>query len=271
LEFRNKEFDGPYEVSEVQIEIEGQILRGILYFPAEKYKKPYPVVVHFHGFPQLFTLTEIVRKYEYLLILGYSLIVFNFRGYRFSEGKISIQSQVSDAFKIIEFVEIMTKNDIFDIKDVNILGYDFGAYIALILCSKIHIINKLLLISPILDLKKHVYGDEFSKVLSYINRFLPGNLNGIQNINDFIDLTKNELKINDFQIKNFIKNLKYRKLKIITGENDKITPLSEVKGIISKIKNKIELFVIENMDHDCVNEDELETLKREILSYFSIK
>ncbi|MFX1568182.1 MAG: alpha/beta hydrolase family protein [Promethearchaeota archaeon] len=271
MEFRNKEFDGPYEVSEVQIDIEGLILRGILYFPGEKYKKPYPIVIHFHGFPQLFTLTEIVKKYEYLLTLGYSLIVFNFRGYRFSEGKISIKSQVTDALSVIQFVEKMAKNGIFDINDVNILGHDFGAYITLFLCSKINFINRIILICPILDLKKHVYGDEFSKVLSYINRFLPGNLNGIQNINDFIELTKNELKIDEFQIKKFIKNLKYRKMKIITGECDKITPLSEVKKIINQIKNKIELYVIKNMDHDCINEDELEILKREILNYFSKK
>ena len=269
MEFRKKEFDGPYEVSEVQIDIEGQTLRGIIYFPEEKYKKPYPLVIHFHGFPQLFTLTEIVKKYEYLLTFGYSLIVFNFRGYRFSEGKISIKSQVLDAFKIIEFVEIMAKNNIFNLNDVNLIGHDFGAYIALILCSKIHIINKLILISPILDLRKHVYSDEFSKALSYINRFLPGNINGIENIESFIELTKNELNDDEFQIEKFIKNLKNRKMKIITGEYDKITPLSEIKGIFDQVKIKSELSIIENMDHDYTNEEELEILNREIYSFFN--
>jgi pimeloyl-ACP methyl ester carboxylesterase len=269
LEFRNKQFDGEYEVSEVQIDIEGQILRGILYFPGKKYKKPYPIIIYFHGFPQLFTLTEIIKKYEILLTMGYSFLVFNFRGYRFSEGKTSITSQVSDALKIIEFVEIMCKNGIFNLSDVNILSHDFGAYIALILCSKIRIINRLVLISPILDLKRHVYADEFSKALGYINKFLPGNVNGIEDINSFIQLTKKELNIDEFQIDKFVKNLKNRKIMIITGENDKITPLSEVNGIRDQIEIKVELLIIEDMDHDFVIEEELETLNRGLLDYFS--
>ena len=134
MEFKNKEFDGPYEVSEIQISNNGQIFRGLLYFPSEKFKKPYSVVIYFHGFPQIFSLTEIVKTYKFLLDLGYAFVVFNFRGFRFSEGQVSINSQVSDSLKIIEFVEIMIKNNIFNINDINILGHDFGAYIALILC-----------------------------------------------------------------------------------------------------------------------------------------
>ncbi len=268
MEFSKKEYDGEYEVSEFQINNEGQILRGLLYFPVEKYEKPYPIVIYFHGFPQLFTLTELTKKYESLLNLGYSFMTFNFRGYRFSEGRISIKSQVSDALKVIEFVKIMAKNDIFNINDVNILSHDFGTYIALILCSKVYIVNRLMLVSPILDLKKHVYGDEFPKALGYINRFLPGNINGIENINDFLELTKNELKIDEFKIEKFIRNLKIRKFKIITGESDKITPLSEVNRIIEQVKIDSELFIIEKMDHDYVNEDDLEILNREIFNFF---
>ena len=63
---------------------------------------------------------------------------------RFSEGEISIKSQISDALKIIEFIRIIAKEKIFDKDNINILSYDFGAYIALILCSKIKEINRLL-------------------------------------------------------------------------------------------------------------------------------
>ncbi|MFX1402110.1 MAG: hypothetical protein ACFE8V_12785, partial [Promethearchaeota archaeon] len=56
------------------------------------------------------------------------------------------------------------------------------------------IINKLLLLCPILDLEKHVYSEKFSKSLQYINRFLPGNIHGIEDVNLFFTNTKLELK-----------------------------------------------------------------------------
>jgi len=268
LEFKNKIFDGEYEVSEVQINNEGQIFRGVLYFPAERFKKPYPLVIYFHGFSELFTLTEIARKYEYILDLGYSLIIFNFRGYRISEGSISISSQISDSLKIIEFANIMAKKKIFDINNINILGYDFGAYIALMLCSRIETINKLIIVSPILDLKKHVNNVNFPIALNYINRFLPGYIRGIENIEEFIEATKEELNNDQFQIEKFINQLKMRKLKIIIGEIDKLTPISEVKTVFQKTNVTYELSIIENMDHECVNEEELENLNKEIMKYY---
>ncbi len=268
MEFKNKIFDGEYEVSEVQINNEGQIFRGLLYFPAERFKKPYPLVIYFHGFPELFTLTEIVRKYKYILDLGYSLLIFNFRGYRISEGSISIGSQISDSLKMLEFVEIMAKNKIFNVNNINILGYDFGAYIALMLCSRINTINKLIIVSPILDLKKHVNSIDFPRALSYINRFLPGYIRGIENIEKFIETTKEELNNDQFQIEKFINQLKIKKLKIVIGEIDNLTPISEVKKVFQKTNVRYELSIIDNMDHECGDEAELENLNKEILKYY---
>ncbi|MEE9379605.1 MAG: alpha/beta fold hydrolase [Candidatus Lokiarchaeia archaeon] len=268
MEFKNKQFDGSYEVSSLEINNDGQLLRGLLYFPSEKFKKPYPVIIYFHGFPQLFSLKEIVKNYKILLDLGYALIVFNFRGYRYSEGNVSLQSQISDGFKIIEFVELLTKEDIFKKNNINIIAHDLGAYIALILCSQIKTINKLNLISPILDLKKHIYSKDFPKILSYINRFLPGNIKGIENIEDFIKFTKLELNKEEFQIEKFIKNLKNIKMKVVIGENDKITPLFEVKTILNHTNIRYELSLIENMDHNYVDDEEFEKLNKEIINYF---
>ncbi|MFW9999320.1 MAG: alpha/beta hydrolase family protein [Candidatus Hodarchaeota archaeon] len=268
MEFKNKQFDGSYEVATIDIYNNNELFKGILYYPPVSFPKPYPVIIYFHGFPQLFTLQELVKRYQYLLDYGYAFITFNFRGYRYSEGKVSIKSQVSDALKITEFIETMASDNVFNPTNINIIAHDFGAYIALILSSKIGIVNKLILISPILDLKKHIYSNDFPKTLSYINRFLPGNINGIQNINDFIEYTKAELDNDEYQIERFIKNLKYKKLKILIGENDKLTPISEVKKMINQIEIGSELFIIENMDHDCVNENKLEILNQEILDFF---
>lgn len=265
MEFENKQFDGPYEVSEIQID---QMLRGMLYFPPESFKKPYPLIIYFHGFPQLFPLIEFIKRYKFMLDIGYSLIVFNFRGYSYSEGKISINSQVLDGQKVIEFVNAMAKKEFFDINNINIIAHDFGAYIALILCSKVRVVNKLLLISPILELKKRINGEDFKKALHYINRFLPGNVKGIENIEEFIQMTKNELSKEEFQIEKGITKLKNKQLKIIIGEMDKVMPIVEAKKILSGANITPDILIVDGMDHECI--EDFKKFNDEVLKFFKI-
>jgi len=268
LAFKRKQYDGPYEISEIEIQNEGEIFRGLLYFPPKAFKKPYSLIIYFHGFPQLFTFKEIVKEHSYLLDMGYAFLVFNFRGYRFSEGKVSIKSQVFDSLKIIEFVKLMDQKSIINLKDTNLIAHDFGAYIALLVSSKTKLINKILLISPIINLKKHVYSKEFAKTLAYINRFLVGNVIGIENIDKFIEMTKKELNHKEFQINESISRLKINEFKIIIGENDKITPLTEIESIKQAANITPSIFVIKGMDHECMEDNEIKKLKLEIQHFF---
>lgn len=268
MEFKEKQYDGPYEISEVEIQNEGQVFRGIIYFPPESYRKPYPLIIYFHDFPQLFTLKEIVVEHQYVLEMGFAFLVFNRRGYNYSEGSVSIVSQASDSLKIIEFVQIMSKLGYFDIYNINILAKGFGSYIALNLCSQIQIINKLLLLSPILDLEKHVNNENFSRSLNYINQFLANHIQGIENVNQFIEITKAELKQKKYKIYDFINSIKYNQLKIILGDLDKATPLSEVKQILKNHMKNIDLVIIANMDHDCTDDDDYSRTNREIKIFF---
>ncbi|MFW9771838.1 MAG: alpha/beta hydrolase family protein [Candidatus Thorarchaeota archaeon] len=268
MEFKEKQYDGPYEVSEVEIDNKRQIFRGILYYPPKSFKKPYPLIIYFHDFPQLFTLKELVIEHQYLLDLGFAFLVFNFRGYRHSEGTISIESQASDSIKVTEFVRVMSEHGNFDINNINILAKGFGSYIALILCSQTTFTNKILLLCPILDLEKHVYSENFAHSLNYINRFLPGNIQGIENVDQFIEITKLELKDKNYNIYSFIDSVQYNKLKIILGEADKITPLSEVKDILKNHLKDVELVIIRNMEHDCVDDNNFTRINKEIKFFF---
>ncbi|TFF98663.1 MAG: alpha/beta fold hydrolase [Promethearchaeota archaeon] len=264
------QYDGPYEVSSIELQIDEDIFKGILYFPPKKYLKPYPVILFFHGFPQLFTLQEIIRKYQYLLDLGFAFIAINFRGYQYSEGKISISTQVSDGLKLVEFAKKMAEKNIFDEENINILAEDFGAYISLIVCSKTHLINKLLLLSPIIDLKKHVYENSFLTILRYIDTYLPGNVRGIDDFENFIQMTKHELSRDEFKLKFAIKNLKVNSFKIIIGEDDKITPSSELEVFnqFYKINPEFERTIIEVMEHEPFYEEEIKLIEKEIKRFF---
>lgn len=268
MEFKEKQFDGPYEVIEIDINNKGEIFKGLLYFPPAPIKKPYPLIIYFHGFPQLFPLQEIIRNYEFMLDRGFAFLLFNFRGYRYSEGNISIEGQFSDAIHIIEFAEKLADKGILDLENINIIAHDFGAYIALILCSKSNLIHKLLLISPLLNIERHVNNDNFKDVLAYINRFLPGNIRGIENAEGFIEYTKNELLMEDFQWHDIIKHLKNNSLKIVIGERDKVTPISEVNFLQQNSNIFTEVAIIKDMDHYSLEDEQLEDINGEIKEFF---
>ena len=124
--------------------------------------------------------------------------------------------------------------------------------------------------SPILNLERHVYNEDFEKVLNYINRFLPGNVRGLENVEVFVKKTKKELSKKDFKIGTIIKRLKNKKLIIIIGEKDKITPISEVNGVMKNSNLIPEIVIIKDMDHQCIEDKELEEVRKKIEDIFKI-
>ncbi|MFO7794669.1 MAG: alpha/beta hydrolase family protein [Promethearchaeati archaeon] len=269
MEFKDKQYDGKFEVFEIEIHNQGERIRGILYFPPNKFLKPYPLIIYFHEFPQLLSFQNIIRDYKYLLEMGYAFLMFNFRGYRLSEGEISLRSQVSDGLSVCEFVSKMADKNIFDLDDINIIANDLGAYIALLLTHKIDLINRLLLISPIIDLEKHVFQEDFKRVLEYIKKFLPTSIRGTNDIQEFIKSTKEELSEKHLNLNQVAEKLQYKKLKIIMGEDDKITPLKEVNFLVKNQHKDLILIVIKDMDHEPFEDNEFEKIKSEIKLFFS--
>ncbi|MHA1723501.1 MAG: alpha/beta hydrolase [Promethearchaeota archaeon] len=264
MEFNKKQFDGPYEVIGIEINIEGEMLRGVLYLPPPPHEKPHPIIIYFHGFPQLTPFQEIAREYSFLLDMGYGFVIFNFRGYEISDGKVSLQSQLQDAFHVLELANKLAEKSLIVKENINIFAHDLGGFIACI-CCKVRPINKLLLLSPILDLNRHVYDERFKDSLGYINHFLPGHVRGIEDVDSFIKMAKDELADPQFKIN----QLKVNEFAIIIGKNDKITPLLEVHDIFHDINQDLKLITIPNMDHECLNDDELEQIKKEIKNFFT--
>lgn len=268
MEFNEKQYDGPYEVSAVEININEQLLRGLLYLPEESYAKPYPIVTYFHDFPNLISLHQIAANLEFLLKLGFSLLVFDFRGYNNSQGKLSIQSQVQDSLKIAEFIQLMGKKGIFKLQELNVLAHGFGSYIALLLCSKIKFINNILLLSPILDVKKRVKDDSFVKTLEYIKRYLPENVHGIENIEYFLSKIKSELNSTEYQVEKVLNEMVYSKMKIIIGSENRFIDISELEIKIFDQLTNVEVVLIEHMDHDWTEEGSINKIQEEIQTFF---
>lgn len=268
MEFDIIQYDGPYGIVKLELKNKNQLLKGLIYLPPKPFNKPYPLIIYFHGFPQLFLLEEIIENYKFLLDSGYAFLALNFRGYQDSEGEISLTSHLSDAQNIISYVNKLIDQELIDLANINIIGQDFGAFIALLLCSKINNINRLLLLSPILDLKAHVYSEGFAKNLDYINRFIPGKVRGINDIDKFIKLTKKELSKKDNDIERAIKNLNLKKFMVIHGEDDKITPMREVKEMLVKTNLAPQLIFIKSMEHEHILDEEMENINSKIAKFF---
>jgi len=265
--FKEKIFDGPYEVVEIQITNEGKNFRGIIYFPDKnKFKKPFPVIIYFQGFPQILPFFHIIQELKYLLNLGFAIILVYLRGYKFSEGTISIQGQISDGLKIIDFLELMAKKSVIDNKYINILARDFGAFISLAISSKIDKINYLGILNPILDVSKHIESKKFHETLNYINKFLPGMIHGIENVDKFIKNTIIELR--DYPIQKIISHLNAKKIMVILGEKDKITPLEEFYRIFNNCNVSFIEVIIDKMEHEPAFEIEKNLIEQEFSTFF---
>lgn len=265
--FKQKIYDGTYEVAEIQITNEGKVFRGIIYIPDEKkFKKPHPVIIYLQGFPQILPFSYIIQELKYLLELGFSIVLIYLRGYKFSEGTISIPGQVSDGLKIIEFLELMAKKNIIDDNRISILARDFGAFITLIISTKTNKIKYLGLLNPILDVVKHVKNNKFRETLNYINEFLPRMIHGINNVDEFIEKTLIQLK--NYPIQEIISQLNAKKIMVILGEKDKITPLEEFYRIFDNcIVSFIEV-IIDNMEHEPAFEIEKKIIEQEFSTFF---
>lgn len=268
MEFKEKEFDGPYEVCGIEIYCEDEKFKGGLYYPPETFSKPYPVIIYFHGFPELCTLQENVKQHSFLLDKGYAFITFNFRGHRPSQGTLSINSQVNDTLKVMDFIEKLHHHQILDRENVNLVAHDFGAYIALILCSILKNINRVLLLSPIINPKRHVESENFPKVLQYLNRFLPGVVKGVEDPQKFIERAKKELNQKSFQIENVVSNLHCSLLKILVGVHDDIANVSEIEAIFKSSNIKPLIETVEDMEHECIDYEEFMELKEKVLEFF---
>lgn len=268
MEFDEKQYDGPYEVTAVEINIEEQLLRGLLYFPRDLHSKPFPVITYFHDFPQIFSLHQIIVNLEFLLKNGFSLLVFNFRGYGQSQGTVSLKSQLQDAVKIAEFVQLMGKKGIFKRQELNILSHGFGSYFALLLCSTINFVNNVLLMSPILDVKNKVNNHAFVNLLQYLNRYLPGIVHGIENVDNFISKTKLELNNDRYQVEKVLNDMKFNKLKIIVGNDNKFIDISQLNVTLVNYLVNTELVLIEQMEHEWIEEDCISEIQEQILSFF---
>ena len=46
MEFKEKQYDGLYEVSELEFHIKNQFFKGLLYFPPESFQKPYSLIIY---------------------------------------------------------------------------------------------------------------------------------------------------------------------------------------------------------------------------------
>ncbi|GAH37031.1 unnamed protein product, partial [marine sediment metagenome] len=76
------------------------------------------------------------------------------------------------------------------------------------------------------------------------------------------------LKTKSYQIKEVLKQLNCKTLRIVIGNLDKITPVNEITEIVQNSINNLDLVIIDNMDHEIIQEEEVEKIHEEIKNFF---
>ncbi|MHA1677609.1 MAG: hypothetical protein ACTSW3_02380, partial [Promethearchaeota archaeon] len=108
------------------------------------------------------------------------------------------------------------------------------------------------------------------ETLQYINKFLPGNVSGIENVEEFIKKTKEELKKDDFNLNDILGKVKCNHVKIIWGEKDKLTSFEEIEFVLKNINANKSLTKIKSMDHYLIDDAEINEVKVEIIKFFKL-
>ena len=138
---------------QVQFNNKGEKIFGVLHLPKGRGKSP--AVLMFHGLTghkaeAHFMFVKCARK---LAKKGFAVLRFDFRGSGDSEGEfknMSLGEEISDAFKVIEFIK---KQKNIDREKIGVLGLSMGGLVAANVCGNTKDVKSLVLFSVVADFK----------------------------------------------------------------------------------------------------------------------
>ncbi|MEJ2295715.1 MAG: hypothetical protein P8Y23_13250, partial [Candidatus Lokiarchaeota archaeon] len=84
----------------------------------------------------------------------------------------------------------------------------------------------------------------------------------------FISKTKLEVNNDRYQVENVLNDMKYNKLKIIVGSDNKFIDITHLKTTLVDHLVNTELVLIEQMEHEWIEEDCISEIQEQILSFF---
>jgi dipeptidyl aminopeptidase/acylaminoacyl peptidase len=241
---------------------EGETLRGHFITPLRT--GPFPGICKFHGLPG--SSDQISGIATRLAEAGFAVLIFDFRGFRSSEGLFRLANQVKDAkLAITHLLESQhTKGEW-----VGVYGPSYGGAVAVLAAVRDSRISAVGLRAPVYDTLWFARSPMIPTAVEELVQTAPDQMHGLidpksrKNILDW--MVEDAKQLNPM---NEIDKVAPRPLFIITGDADFGIDLPGVKRLFDKAKEPKTMVVVKGADHNLTNPAAYETTVNAVIAWF---
>lgn len=239
----------------------GIILRGSLHIPNN-----YDTAIIFcHGFPDSASGENGRRLGETFEELNYLTLRFSFSGTPLSDGKFEDKLMSQESAEIGDAIDFLTEN--YSFKKLVLLGHSTGAIDLSLYAHKDNRITKVILASPVADLKQAVHYDFTDED---INSFLKNGYVTYNAPGRWVDKKRLKKTFYDefftLDLSAALKKITQPTL-IIHGEKDELVPINEARKVFSLLSCPKKLVIIKDADHSFSQEKHWKQAVKAIKSF----
>ncbi len=123
---------------EVSFEVDGQTLRGMIFYP-EKIKEKNPAILFIHGW--MSSERNYLARAEALTKLGFICLIFSMRGHGTSEGDIKKQTRQDFFNDVLAAYDFLARQKNVNSDNISVVGASFGAYLAALVSKERNVKN----------------------------------------------------------------------------------------------------------------------------------
>ncbi len=260
---RLKETMTDVKILPTQFTSDGETIRGNFVLPTGA--GPFPGIVKFHGLPggpdQVGGLATKLAK------AGFTVLTFDFRGFRQSDGLFSLAGEIKDAYVAITH---LLESDLTIDSWSGVYGASYGGAVAVCALAEDPRPSALCLRAPVYDTLWFAQSPMIQPVVDYIVETDPEQIRGI----DDPDIQEEILHrmVEDAEVynpMNAISKISPRPLLIVHGSDDVGIPLSGVKRLYELAGEPKELVIVEGADHNLIDPYAYEITMNTVVEWFN--
>jgi len=227
-----------------EFSVDGEILRG--HFVVPPGEGPFPGIVKYHGLPG--SPDQISGAATHLARAGFTVLTFDFRGFRSSEGLFSLSGQIADAKEAITH---LLESELTIETWSGIYAASWGAAVAVCTLAEDSRVDAVCLRAPVYDTLWFSESPMIRPSVESIVATDPTQIRGIDNsairekvLAKMIEDSKMHNPMND------VSKVSPRPLLIIHGTDDVGIPLAGVKRLYELAGEPKDFVVVEGADHN---------------------
>ncbi len=249
------------KVIDVEFTSNGESIHGHLVMPDTV--GPFPAICKLHGLPgspdQVSGIaTEFARA-------GFVVLVFDFRGFRSSEGIFSISGEVIDAKNAISF--LLDREETAGNR-VGLYGASFGGAIAICTAARDERVCMVGVRAPVVDTAAFA-ASRLDEIFQFVEQIAPDDMHGLNDDEIRAKITAQILRdVKTYNPINDVLHIAPRPLLVVTGDADALIRITDVHRLVDKAEN-VTFHVVHGADHSLSNVELYNQTNRLIVDWFS--